>query len=74
MGKVTTLFKGMANDKNSEQKKHNINIISIVSPTFKVNGKRVAAVRIQTHDYDNLVKELKGKGYDVLSINKWSPK
>lgn len=55
-------------------KNHKINIISIVSPTFKVNGKRVAAVRIQTHDYDNLVKELKQKGYDVLSINKWSPK
>jgi acetoin utilization protein AcuB len=55
-------------------KSHNINIISIVSPTFKVNGKRVAAVRIQTHDYDALVKELKEKGYDVLSINKWSPK
>ena len=55
-------------------KNHKVNIISIVSPTFKVNGKRVAAVRIQTHDYDNLVKELKQKGYDVLSINKWSPK
>ena len=55
-------------------KNHNINIISIVSPTFKVNGKRVAAIRIQTHDYENLVKELKEKGYEVLSINKWSPK
>jgi len=54
-------------------KNHNINIISIVSPTFKVNGKRVAAVRIQTHDYEKLVKELKEKGYEVLSINKWSP-
>ncbi|HSB06833.1 MAG TPA: CBS and ACT domain-containing protein [Thermodesulfobacteriota bacterium] len=55
-------------------KKHNINIISIVSPTFKVNGKRVAAVRIQTHDYENIVKELNQTGYEVISINKWSPR
>ncbi len=55
-------------------KKHNVNIISIVSPTYKVNGKRVAAVRIQSHDYQDLVKELNQKGYDVLSTDKWSPK
>ena len=54
-------------------KKHNVNIISIVSPTFKVNGKRVAAIRIQTHQYKDLVKELEQKGYQVLSINKWTP-
>jgi ACT domain-containing protein len=55
-------------------KKHNVNIISIVSPTFKVNGKRVAAIRIQTHEYENIVKELNQKGYEVISINKWSPR
>ncbi len=55
-------------------KKHNVNIISIVSPTYKVNGKRVAAIRIQSHDYEDLVKELNQKGYDVLSTDKWSPK
>jgi acetoin utilization protein AcuB len=55
-------------------KKHNVNIISIVSPTFKVNGKRVAAIRIQTHDYEDIVKELNQKGYEVISINKWSPR
>jgi acetoin utilization protein AcuB len=54
-------------------KKHNVNIISILSPTFKVNGKRVAAIRIQTHVYEDLVKELEQKGYQVLSINKWTP-
>jgi acetoin utilization protein AcuB len=54
-------------------KNHNINLICVVTPTFKVNGKRVVAIRIESHDYENLVKELKEKGYDVLSVNKWSP-
>jgi acetoin utilization protein AcuB len=54
-------------------KKQNVNIISIVSPTFKVNGKRVAAIRIQTHQYKDLAKELEQKGYQILSINKWTP-
>jgi acetoin utilization protein AcuB len=53
---------------------HNINIISVVTPTFKVKGKRVVAVRIESHDCENIVRELKEKGYDVLSVNKWSPK
>jgi acetoin utilization protein AcuB len=52
---------------------HNINLISVVTPTFKVNGKRVVAVRIESHDYGNIVKELKEKGYEVLSVNEWSP-
>jgi acetoin utilization protein AcuB len=55
-------------------KNHNVNIISIVSPTFKVDGKRVAAIRIQTHEYGELVKELEKKGYQILSVNKWTPK
>jgi CBS domain-containing protein len=54
-------------------KNHNVNIISIVSPTFKVRGKRVAAIRIQTHQYEDLVKELEQQGHQVLSINKWAP-
>jgi acetoin utilization protein AcuB len=54
-------------------KNHNVNIISIVSPTFKVNGKRVAAIRIQTHQYEEVVKELEKKGYQILSVNKWTP-
>ena len=55
-------------------KNHNVNIISIVSPTFKVNGKRVAALRIQTHEYEGIVRELEQKGYEILSINKWTPR
>ena len=53
-------------------KNHNVNIISIVSPTLKVNGKRVAALRIQTHEYEGIVRELEQKGYEILSINKWN--
>jgi acetoin utilization protein AcuB len=52
-------------------KKHNINIISIVTPSFMVEGKRIAAVRIKTEDYQDVVKDLEKAGYDVLSIGKW---
>jgi len=55
-------------------KNHNVNIISIVSPTFKVTGKRVAAIRIQTHEYEGIVMELEQRGYEILSINKWIPR
>ena len=55
-------------------KKFNINIISIVTPSYKVGGKRVAAIRIETHDYQDIVKELAQKGYEILSTDKWSPK
>jgi acetoin utilization protein AcuB len=52
-------------------KKHNINIISIVTPSFMVEGKRIAAIRMRTEDYENVVKDLEKAGYDVLSIGKW---
>jgi acetoin utilization protein AcuB len=52
-------------------KKHNINVISIASPTFIVEGKRVAAIRIGTEGYEPVVKELEKAGYTVLSIGKW---
>jgi acetoin utilization protein AcuB len=52
-------------------KKHNINIISIVTPSFMVEGKRIAAIRIRTEDYKDVVKDLEKAGYDVLSIGKW---
>jgi acetoin utilization protein AcuB len=48
-------------------KKHNINIISIVTPSFMVEGKRIAAVRIKTEDYQDVVKDLEKAGSDVLS-------
>ncbi len=52
-------------------KKHNINIISIVTPSFMVEGKRISAIRIKTEDYKDIVKDLEKAGYDVLSIGKW---
>lgn len=52
-------------------KKHNINIISIVTPSFIVEGKRIAAIRIRTEEYKDVVTELEKVGYDVLSIGKW---
>jgi len=52
-------------------KKHNINIISIVTPSFMVAGKRIAAIRIKTENYKDVVKDLEKAGYDVLSIGKW---
>ena len=54
-------------------KKHNVNIISIVSPSFMVEGKRIAAIRIKTEDYEDIVKDLEEAGYHVLSIGKWPP-
>jgi acetoin utilization protein AcuB len=52
-------------------KKHNINLISVVTPSFMVEGKRIAAIRIKTEDYKDVVKDLEKAGYDILSIGKW---
>jgi len=52
-------------------KKHNVNIISIVTPSFMVEGKRIAAIRIKTEEYKDLIADLEKAGYDVLSIGKW---
>ncbi len=52
-------------------KRHNVNIISIVTPSFMVEGKRIAAIRIQTEAYQDIVKDLEKAGYPVLSLGKW---
>jgi hypothetical protein len=52
-------------------KKYNINIISIVTPSFIVDGKRIAAIRIQTENYQEIKKEIEKAGYDVLSVGHW---
>jgi acetoin utilization protein AcuB len=52
-------------------KKLNINIISVVTPSFMVEGKRIAALRIRTENYKDVVVELEKKGFVVLSIGKW---
>jgi len=52
-------------------KKHNVNITSIITPSFIVEGKRIAAIRLRTEDYEGIVKDLEKAGYEVLSIGKW---
>jgi acetoin utilization protein AcuB len=52
-------------------KKYNVDIISIVTPSFMVEGKRISAIRIRTEDYKDVVADLEKAGYDVLSIGKW---
>ncbi len=52
-------------------KKHNLSVISIVTPSFLVEGKRIAAIRIKTEGYKDVVADLEKAGYDVLSIGKW---
>ena len=52
-------------------KKHNVNAISIVTPSFLVEGKRIAAIRIKTEQYKDVVADVEKAGYDVLSIGKW---
>ena len=51
--------------------KHNVDVISIVSPSFLVEGKRIAAIRIKTEKYEPVVKDLEKAGYQVLSVGKW---
>jgi len=52
-------------------KKHNANVISIVSPSFMVEGRRVAAIRIKLDDPKQVAKALEDAGYPVLSLGKW---
>lgn len=52
-------------------KRFNINIISIVTPSFMVDGKRIAAIRIQAENNPEVNKELEKAGYDILSIGHW---
>jgi acetoin utilization protein AcuB len=52
-------------------KNHNVSVISMVSPSFMVEGMRIAAIRIRTEEYEPIVKDLEKAGYMVLSIDKW---
>jgi acetoin utilization protein AcuB len=52
-------------------KKHNVNVISIVSPSFIVEGKRITAIRLRTEQYEPVIKDLEKAGYQVLSVGKW---
>jgi acetoin utilization protein AcuB len=52
-------------------KNHNVNVISITSPSFVVDGKRLTAIRIRTERTEDIVQELEKAGFLVLSIGKW---
>lgn len=52
-------------------KKHDLIIISIITPGFMVDGKRLVVIRIKTEEHENLVKDIEKAGYIVLSIGKW---
>jgi acetoin utilization protein AcuB len=52
-------------------KKHHVDVISVVSPSFLVEGKRIAAIRIKTEEYEPIAKDLEKAGYPVLSVGKW---
>jgi acetoin utilization protein AcuB len=52
-------------------KKHGIDVISITSPSFIVDGKRLAAIRIRTQQYEAVIQDLEKAGFPVLSIGKW---
>jgi acetoin utilization protein AcuB len=52
-------------------KDHKVNVISVVSPSFFVEGKRIAAIRIETEKYEAIVKDMEKAGCPVLSVGKW---
>jgi len=52
-------------------KKHEVNVITMVSSSFMLEGKRMAVIRIKTDKYEPIVKDLEKAGYSVLSIGKW---
>jgi len=52
-------------------KDHNINLISIVAPSFVAGGKRLLVLRIESEMDQEIVRELENAGYEVLSIGRW---
>jgi len=52
-------------------KDQNLNVISIICPTLTFEGKRMLVIRIKTHEYENIVKELEKAGYEIMNVTKW---
>ena len=52
-------------------KRYEVNVISIVLPSFMVEGRRIAAIRMRTEEYEPIVKDLEKADCAVLSIGKW---
>jgi acetoin utilization protein AcuB len=51
-------------------KGHDVNVVNLVSPSYKVDGKRIATIRIQSYECQGIVGELEQRGYAVLSTDK----
>jgi acetoin utilization protein AcuB len=52
-------------------KNYNVNVISVFSPTFTVEGKRQVVIRLRTQDYARIVRDLEKLGYGIESVVKW---
>ena len=65
---------GILHDVLAVVKKHNVNLISVVTPSYQVDHNRIVAIRIQTLDYGKIVEDLRHSGYEVLSIDRWPAK
>ncbi|NIQ38834.1 MAG: CBS domain-containing protein [Proteobacteria bacterium] len=51
--------------------KYDVNIISIVSPTYSVEGRRLAVIRLKTQNVEPIVNDLKELNYEVTSTVEW---
>jgi acetoin utilization protein AcuB len=52
-------------------KDHNINVISVIAPTVAFEGKRMVVIRIKTHEFEDIRKELEKDGYEIMNVTKW---
>ena len=53
---------GILHDVLAVVKKHNVNLISVVTPSYQVDHNRIVAIRIQTLDYGKIVEDLRHSG------------
>jgi acetoin utilization protein AcuB len=54
-------------------KDHNINVISIITPTLTFEGKRTVVIRIKTHEHEEVARDLEKAGYEITHVTKWPP-
>ena len=72
--RITTALEdepGVMHDVLEVFKRHNVNLISVVAPSYKMEGKRMVVFRIRTQEPDEIVQELEKLGYQVVSVVKW---
>ncbi len=51
--------------------KHQVNVISFILAPDMIDGKGLAVIRIQKGEHKNLIKDLEGAGFPVLSKDHW---